>query len=953
MVSIETRGYHFGCSKLLKIFIHSTQEILVKRIFQIGLAALFVVSVSTLQTAMAQLPKQVTEIEGITEYRLDNGIQLLLFPDDSKPRFTVNMTLMVGSRHEGYGETGMAHLLEHMLFRGTEKYPDTPKWLKDKGVLNMNGTTWFDRTNYYETLPASDENLEFLLDMESDRLLNSTILAEHLAAEMTIVRNEFERGENDPQRILMQRIAANAYEWHNYGKSTIGNRSDIERVPIGNLRDFYRKFYQPDNLMLVIAGKFNKDKALELVEKYFGSLKVPDRKLPKTYTEEPVQDGERLVVLKRVGDVQMAGVAYHVPAASSEDYAAVEVLVNILGDEPSGPLYKKLVKADLATNASTMAFKTHDPGLFYAFTEVPKDKDLDKARSVLLETIETAAVDFTDKDLKRALRSIKKQRDDLFASSERFAINLSEWRSYGDWRMFFLHRDRMEKVTLEDVKRVAAKYLKTDNRTVGLFVPTKEPDRAMIPERPNIAKKLEGYKGRKAIAKGEAFDPTPSNIDSRTEVVKIGDGVKVAMLPKRVRGEKVHIAGAIHFGTDQTLKGHVTHNRLLGRLMTRGTKNLSFQQYSDLLDEIETSISLNGNTGVLQFSVETKEARITQALDLLKQVLREPALDGEEMEVLRNEGITALESSLSDPMALGRTAMQRVLAPYPKGDVRYEKTIEESIDALKSVDVEGVRKFYERFIAGQNVEIGVVGQFNSDLVKEKLTSIFADWKTEEPYERISTPAPNVEGQRITINTPDKQNALCLTVLPIAIDDEDEDYEAMLIGNYILGGGPLSSRLADRVRKKEGLSYGVGSQFLADSQDKNGMFLVYAISNPDNTGKVVTTVREELDRIIESGIESKEMRKARKSYLRTRIGGRSNDRALAGRLQRNLELGRTMEFAQEGDDAIEALTEEQVEAAIKKLITPEKMITITAGDFERQKETEAEEMTESEGGAEDK
>jgi zinc protease len=883
---------------------------------------------------MAQQPKKVTEIEGIEEYRLDNGVQLLLFPDDSKPQFTVNMTIMVGSRHEGYGETGMAHLLEHMLFRGTEKYPDTPKWLKDKGVLNMNGTTWVDRTNYYETLPASDENLEFALDMESDRLLNSTILAEHLAAEMTVVRNEFERGENSPMRVLMQRMAANAFEWHNYGKSTIGNRSDIERVPIGNLREFYRKFYQPDNLMLVVAGKFDKEKALQLVEKYFGSLKVPDRKLPKTYTEEPIQDGERLVVLKRVGDVQMAGVAYHVPAASSDDYAAVEVLVNILGAEPSGPLYKKLVKTELATSANTLAFKTHDPGLFMTFVEIPKDKDLEKAKTVMLETIQNAADEITERDVQRAIQDMKKSREQQFANSESFAIELSEWRSYGDWRLYFLHRDRIEKVTLADVQAAAKAYLKTDNRTVGLFVPTKEPDRTTIPERVDIAKKLEGYKGRKAMSKGEKFDPTPTNIDSRTQVVSINDGVKVAMLPKKTRGGRMFLSGTMHFGTAESLKGHVSHNRMLGRLMGRGTKSLSFQEYQDKLDEIETSMSVSGDTGQLSFSIETKEARVAEALDLLKQVLREPALDGEEMEILRNEGLTALEGSLSEPQALAVNAMQRVMAPYPSDDVRYQKTIEESIDALKAIEVDGLRAFYNQFVGGKNVEVGVVGQFDPELVKEKLTGIFADWTTEEAYERIEEPAPKTDGQRITINTPDKKNAIYIAALPLEIDDQDENYEAMLVGNYILGGGPLSSRLADRVRKKEGLSYGVGSQFMADSQDKSGGFMVFAISNPDNTEKVVTTVAEEIQRIIDSGVEAKELRKARKSFLRTRKGGRANDNSMAARLRENLELGRTMEFYGDGDERIEALTKEQVESAIKTLVTPEKMIIITAGDFER-------------------
>ena len=219
----------------------------------IGLLASSILIPGTIM--QAQEYKKVTEVEGISEYKLDNGVQVLLFPDDSKPQFTVNMTVLVGSRHEGYGETGMAHLLEHMLFKGTEVHPDIPKLLKDRGVLNMNGTTWFDRTNYYETLPASDENLEFAIQMESDRLINSLIKGEDLASEMTVVRNEFEMGENSPMRILMQRIMSTAYEWHNYGKSTIGNRSDIERVPVSNLREFYRKFYQPDNIMVVVAGK--------------------------------------------------------------------------------------------------------------------------------------------------------------------------------------------------------------------------------------------------------------------------------------------------------------------------------------------------------------------------------------------------------------------------------------------------------------------------------------------------------------------------------------------------------------------------------------------------------------------------------------------------------------------------------------------------------------------------
>ncbi len=268
--------------------------------FASGLSALFIFS-RLLSAADAAAPRKIVTVEGITEYQLDNGLRLLLYPDDSRSKVTVNMTVLVGSRHEGYGETGMAHLLEHMVFKGTPKHPNIPKALQEHGA-QFNGSTGPDRTNYYETQTANDENLEFALALEADRLVNCPIRKEDLESEMTVVRNEFERSENSPAGVLMKRLEAAAYDWHNYGKTTIGNRSDIERVPVENLRAFYRRFYQPDNVVLVVAGQFAEAKALELVQKHFGAIPKPQRKLDLTYTEEPEQDGERLITLRRVGD---------------------------------------------------------------------------------------------------------------------------------------------------------------------------------------------------------------------------------------------------------------------------------------------------------------------------------------------------------------------------------------------------------------------------------------------------------------------------------------------------------------------------------------------------------------------------------------------------------------------------------------------------------------------------
>ncbi|MEM7456684.1 MAG: pitrilysin family protein, partial [Planctomycetota bacterium] len=556
--------------------------------------------------AYAQTPQQVTEVEGITEYRLDNGVKLLLFPDKSKPQFTINVTVRAGSRHEGYGETGMAHLLEHMLFKGTDRHPDIPALLKDRGVLNMNGTTWVDRTNYYETLPSTGDNLEFAIDMEADRLINSWINGEDLESEMTVVRNEFERGENSPSRILYQRIMAGAYEWHNYGKSTIGNRTDIERVQIPNLRAFYRKFYQPDNIMVVIAGDFETENALELVQQYFGAIPRPERELPTTYTEEPVQDGERVVKLRRVGDYQVVGVAYHIPAAGDEMYPSFEVMAEILGNQPDGPLYKNLVEAELASSISADAMATHDPGMIMATADVNIEDDIEAARRVLVETVESIATDgVSDEDVSRAITKLANRRERAFANTEQFAINLSEWEAYGDWRLFFLHRDRVGEVTADDVQLAAQSFLLEDNRTVGMFLPQEEPVRAPLPSRPDLETALAGYTGGEAISTGEAFEPTPANIDARTITGQLDSGAQYAFLPKETRGDKVFVSIDMHYGDEETLFEYVTASEMLPRLLSRGTESYSFQEFRDRLNELSARMSFSGGTGDLSVSIET------------------------------------------------------------------------------------------------------------------------------------------------------------------------------------------------------------------------------------------------------------------------------------------------------------------------------------------------------------
>jgi zinc protease len=879
-------------------------------------------------------PRKIAMVEGITEYQLDNGLKLLLFPDGSKPTVTVNMTVLVGSRHEGYGEGGMAHLLEHMVFKGTPTHPNVPKALRDRGA-SFNGTTNSDRTNYFETLPASDDNLEFAIRFEADRLVNSFVRREDLLSEMTVVRNEFERSENSPQNLLGNRMMAAAFDWHNYSKTTIGNRSDIERVPIDNLQDFYRRYYQPDNCVVIVAGKFDEAKALKFAQQYFGAIPKPTRKLNTTYTEEPAQDGERKVELKRVGEVGIVAACWHIPAASHEDHAPLAVLGSLLSTPPAGRLYKALVETKLAANIYAAEDARHDPCVFDAQAEVRKDQSLDAVREVMFKTVEeVVARGVTEEEVDRAKRSFANSRRATAVDTTRLAISLSTWVGYGDWRLYFLHRDRVEKVTPADVQRVAAKYLVTSNRTVGYFIPADKPDLVAIPSTPDVKALIVEYKGRPPVAAVPEFDYSYANVEARTKRTTLPSGIKAALLAKPTRDERVELDLSLRYGNADNLREFREAASLLPTLMTRGTKKLSYQQLRDEMTKLDVQINaFGGSAGNLRISARARRESLLPAIELLRQILREPALDAQELANMMPSRLAALEESRTDPARLANNLLARTQNPYPAGDIRATVAPDEQIAKLKAVTIEQVRKLYEEYLGAVAGELTIVGDFDPQAAVLKLNEVFDDWKPKQPYARIERRAfVEVPGGRRSILTPDKANANYAAGMDIAMKDDHPDYPALYLGNYILGGGSLSSRLGDRVRQKDGLSYGVSSNFSAGLEDDDGDLSISAICNPTNVGKVETAIREELDRLLKDGIPADEFAKSKEALLLSRKRQQNDDSYIAFRLERSMRVDRTLAYDAGIDAKLAALTPDDVHAALRKHVDPKRLVVVVAGDF---------------------
>ena len=888
----------------------------------------------TLPAQTSPAPVKVTSVEGITEYRLDNGLQVLLFPDNSKAKVTVNVTYMVGSRHEGAGETGMAHLLEHMLFKGTQKNKEIMGEISAHGN-DFNGSTSWDRTNYFETVPGTDADLRWALEMEADRMVNSRVAKSDLDSEMTVVRNEFERGENSPDQVLEERVLSTAYLWHSYGRSPIGTLSDIEKVPIEKLQAFYRNYYQPDDAMLLIAGKFDPAKALGWVTELFGVIPRPTRKLLPTYTEEPTQDGEREVVLRRVGDHQSVMMAFHVPSGSHKDSPALDVLSGILSEAPSGRLYKALVESKKAVSADAENYSLHDPGVEMFSATVAKDRSLDDAEKTMLSVIDGLIKEPPNKEeVDRAKTRILKNIDLELNNSERVGLALSEWGSMGDWRLIYLNRDQVEKVTPEDVARVAKLYLKPDNRTIGRYLPTAQPDRSVIPPSPDIVAELKDYKGKAAVEEGEAFDPSPANIEARVTRVTLPSGLKLVLLPKKTRGGTVVASLQLHFGDEKSLANKGAAPRLAGALLMRGTQKHTRQQLQDEFDKIKARINVSGSLDRATASIDTLRAGLVPALRLAAEILRQPSFPESDFEQIRQASIAQLEAGRSEPQNMASIAMNRFLnAAYPPGDPRYTLTIDENIDQLKKVTLEEVKKFYADFYGASNGELAVVGDFDPAEVRKVAEELFSSWKSPKPYAVVKRSWSKLSPANISLEAPDKANAYLYAVTPVSMDQQDPDYPAMVLADRIIGGDE-KSRLWVRIREKDGLSYGVNSNFRAGPQEKYGVFAAVASAKNENTAKVEAAFNDEITKAVITGFTAEEVATAKTALMQERQLSRSQDNQLVGLFVSQAELGRTMQRESDLEKKISDTTPEQLSAIFKKWVDPTAISYFKAGDFKK-------------------
>ena len=871
----------------------------------------------------------IKESGGIQEYKMTtNNLTVLLKEDHSAPVATFMVTYNVGSRNEAIGYTGSTHLLEHLMFKGSRKF-NTDKGNSVFQLLQslgsrMNATTWLDRTNYFETMPS--EHLETAIEIEADRMRNAFIKEEDRQAEMTVVRNEFERGQNNPFSVLDEHIWATAYLAHPYHHSTIGWKADIENVSIERLKSFYDTFYWPNNATVTVVGDFEKDKALALVKKHFGRIPKSREEIPEVYTEEPKQEGQRRVLLKRAGQQGVVGVAHKTPSATHEDAPNFLVLSSILSSGKNSRLYKNITDKGLTTSVFIWDSLFRDPGLFAVYANLTPGTDHQKVEDLIMAEYETIKKEgVTEEEVEKAkaqlIASMKFGQDGSYA----VAGGLNEAIASGDWTLFTTYDEKLSGVTKETVKAVVEKYFLEDLSTVGHFIP-KTSGEQQAKRGPSSATGLAQMKKQYFSEEEENKGPLASQIED-SEPVK---GVRLLSL-KRGTGV-VTLTGSFLGGDIFAPSENKRVPDVVVSMLDQGTTKSSKFEISNKIEKVGARLSFSNGKARVVFNGKFLSEDTALIVGLLSEQLQFPAFNEEDLAKTKKRMITAYKKSKESTR--GNAINNMLKGFYSENHQNAPDDADESIKNVEKITTEDLKAYHEENYGKGSMVIVAVGDVDHASLSATIKKNFGEWKDSPLEEKKETQKGTKNAGKAYVTMQDKTSTDFLVGIPLGINRDHPDYRPLFVASYILGGN-FSARLMQTVRVKEGLTYGIRSSMSGFGNDTDGYWYVGGTFSPDLLSKGESSTLREIKKWAQDGVTQKEVDTTKSTLTGSFKVGFDTTRGLAGGILSAVIDWEDLSYVDEMPNMINSVTLEQVNAAIKKYISIGDLYEVAAGSIDQE------------------
>ncbi len=930
-------------------------------------------------SASAQELQPLRTLAGISEYKLDNGLQLLLMPVPGSGRTFVTMTYKVGSRMEGPGEAGMAHLLEHVTFRGTldaqGQSIDLGAELK-KISPSSNGHTFFDLTNYTQDFAPEAATLARVLALEAERMQHARLAQEDFEKEKPIVLNEMGMRGEALARQLMEGLGQGAFRSHPYRLPVIGTTADIEQLKLATLRTFYEKFYRPDNAVLMVAGEFDVPQALAAVQASFGPLKAPAMPVPVIEATEPAQAEPRVVTM-RTRQTSVA-VAYHIPGLSDPRAAALMVWNQMM------PAISSPLTEDPANQAAPIVFwqPTHDPYLLAAGLGLSRLKSNNaEARESLAakalrwaETMEAARFD-SQLDQRRMMIAIERARSEWgqsLRSPGAASSVISMAVGAGDWRLALRLLDDLQRLTPGEMARAVNDFVRARNRTLVLGVTDTAVSSIEVQEQPlsgfaswfSKPVQVEGggkdaaaqqglgefksAQAQKGASAGEAYETDPAVLDREVQRLKLPSGTLLALLKRQSANDRVTVLLQMRWGPAQRMATEAGWRALNLDLLSAGTdgeRRLSADQIAFFKAKVQAEYRLQSGPQGLSIALTVPREQLQVALQLLGELLRAPDLPAQAFKDTKARTLARLTATRRGHDWAPELARQHFMKSQGLqwGDAGYFHSTAEMVEIWNKLDIDAVRAFWQRYWSANELHVSAVGPL-PDTFPSMVETYLGTWKkpAAPPFERYVPVYKPEEGARFVSTRKaggdgeggddSKASATVQFAQGFALNGLDEDAMAMTVGARILAGGQNSgSRLADRLRGQDALSYAVSYQLALPPFGDAARLTMNATAAPAQALRVETGLREEIDRLLKDGISQAELDNARREFLQSRRQGLSNDGVLSAILLSQFD--RMESFAKLDERqlaALEALTVDKVNAALRRLLRPESWVVVITG-----------------------
>lgn len=883
--------------------------------------------------------KFIKEFASIDEYKLDNGLKIILKPNPNVPLLSFQVWYKVGSRNEDQNYTGLAHYLEHIMFKGTKQFRkgDIAQSINLRGGI-FNAFTSDDYTAYYENF--APEHLELALRIESDRMQNSRIDPEEVELERSVIVSELEGNRNSPQNILYENLRSSAYSVHSYRNPVIGWKDDLKNINSKVMQDFYKKYYYPDNARIVLVGNFDTKLALTLIQKYFGQYKSRNS-YPSIVGQEPEQKSLKKITLYSQGNTKLLGIAFHIPSFTDKASPALHLASDILFGDMTSRLYPKLVDSGLCNNISATAESNIDPSIFRILVNVNLDTDIEVVEKIIDEELDSIKQNISKEELNlakaREESSFVYQADGVYEEGLQlgyFDIISGDWTNYIHWL------DQIKNISEEDIKEAAKKYFVPSNKTVAYLLPQEAGTNLSLSQ--ELPKKILAYYGANQVE--------PLNPNRLKHLIKLSE----AKYSKNHKFPQLNLDfknlsesnWSIYFREDHNLPlifmnvlfyaGSASDNHkpglayLTAQLLARGSEQKDKYEISKLNDIYGSDIDFSSTKENAKIHLSTISKNFTQVIDLLNEILKTPKFDPEELNKLKLQLIAQIQQEEDYPQKISRSEITRII--YPKGHPYYIYSAADKIASIKSISVEDIKNFYHQNYNSNNLKISVVGDLEEVQLKDNLHKLFDDWNIQNSS---GNKKPQIESIDIkdpetkTIIMKDKEQVEITLGHALSVNRKSPDFYPLFLANQILGGSALSSKLGAIVRDEYGYAYNVRSNFNAGLG--SDIFQVSLGTNPKNVTNAINLSKKVIEDLIRTGVNDTELRVS-KSYLIDSFGprnlGSNEDIAESFSQIQIYELGDS--YIKNYKKEIEQISIKEVNDALTRLIKPDKLNAVIVG-----------------------